>query len=301
VVRKKLIVAVVVLLVPVLLACGLVGAGQTLASFRGGGQVGLISIEGAIVSSSGSGFALGGEASDRRVIAELEAAEADRNISAILLYINSPGGSVVASDEIYRALTRMEKPVVAYAGEMAASGGYYVACGADRIVAHPSSIVGSIGVISQVILLEELLDDLGVDIETIKSGDAKDMGSPVRPLTEEERAFLQAIVDQSYQLFVDVIVESRGLSREEVLAVADGRVLSGHDALELGLVDELGGLREAVLAAGELAGISGEPEVVSIGQPPSFLEILLSALWEGNPLEALRPDRGPSLEYRALR
>ncbi|MGI6206929.1 MAG: S49 family peptidase, partial [Anaerolineae bacterium] len=180
--RKKLIVAVVVLLVPVLLACGLVGAGQTLASFRGGGQVGLISIEGAIVSSSGSGFALGGEASDRRVIAELEAAEADRNISAILLYINSPGGSVVASDEIYRALTRMEKPVVAYAGEMAASGGYYVACGADRIVAHPSSIVGSIGVISQVILLEELLDDLGVDIETIKSGDAKDMGSPVRPL-----------------------------------------------------------------------------------------------------------------------
>jgi protease-4 len=301
VVRKKLIVAVVVLLVPVLLACGLVGAGQTLASFRGGGQVGLISIEGAIVSSSGSGFALGGEASDRRVIAELEAAEADRNISAILLYINSPGGSVVASDEIYRALTRMEKPVVAYAGEMAASGGYYVACGADRIVAHPSSIVGSIGVISQVILLEELLDDLGVDIETIKSGDAKDMGSPVRPLTEEERAFLQAIVDQSYQLFVDVIVESRGLSREEVLAVADGRVLSGQDALELGLVDELGGLREAVLAAGELAGISGEPEVVSIGQPPSFLEILLSALWEGNPLEALRPDRGPSLEYRALR
>lgn len=300
-VRKKLIVAVVVLLVPVLLACGLVGAGQTLASFRGGGQVGLISIEGAIVSSSGSGFALGGEASDRRVIAELEAAEADRNISAILLYINSPGGSVVASDEIYRALTRMEKPVVAYAGEMAASGGYYVACGADRIVAHPSSIVGSIGVISQVILLEELLDDLGVDIETIKSGDAKDMGSPVRPLTEEERAFLQAIVDQSYQLFVDVIVESRGLSREEVLAVADGRVLSGQDALELGLVDELGGLREAVLAAGELAGISGEPEVVSIGQPPSFLEILLSALWEGNPLEALRPDRGPSLEYRALR
>ena len=121
---------------------------------------------------------------------------------------------------------------MAYAGEMAASGGYYVACGADRIVAHPSSIVGSIGVISQVILLEELLDDLGVDIETIKSGDAKDMGSPVRPLTEEERTFLQAIVDQSYQLFVDVSREPCLRAKKSWLQPTGGP--GGQDALERG-------------------------------------------------------------------
>lgn len=299
-VKRKLVIALVMLLALFLLSCGFVGAGPDLSGLVSGAKVGVISLEGSIVSASGPRRPLSGEVADRRVIQDLEAADADGRIAAILLYINSPGGSVVASDEIYRALRRVEKPVVAYAGEMAASGGYYVACGADRIVAHPSSIVGSIGVISRVVLLQELLDKLGVELQVIKSGDVKDMGDPSRPLTEEERALLQAIVDESYQAFVDVVAESRDMPREEVLAIADGRLLSGQQALQLGLVDEVGGMREAVLAAAELAGISGEPQVVNLGQPASLLEALLSSILGNNSLRAASPEAGASLEYRLL-
>lgn len=289
--------ALVVLLV---LGCGVVSTAPRLASLMAGGRVGIVRVEGSIVSGAGGGWATGAQAADRRVIADLERADADGKIAAIVLYVNSPGGGVVASDEIYRAVTRMEKPVVAYAGEMAASGGYYVACGADLIVAHPASITGSIGVISRVVLLQELMDKLGVEFQTIKSGDVKDMGDPSRPLTEEERALLQAIVDETYQSFVDVVAESRGIPREEVLAIADGRLLSGAQALRLGLVDQLGGLQEAIQAAAELAGIRGEPQVVEVGRPPTLLEAFLSAVWQGNPLQTLDLGQGAGLEYRYL-
>ncbi len=260
----------------------------------------MVRIEGEIVSGTGGGVSLQGSASDRQIIAELEAADGDAGIAAVLLYINSPGGSVVASDEIYRAVTRMSKPVVAYFGEMAASGGYYVACGADLIVAHPASVTGSIGVISTVVLAEDLLDKLGVDIQVIKSADAKDMGSLSRPLTDEERGYLQAIVDEAYQGFVDVVVEGRGLSREAVLAVADGRVVSGAEAMRLGLADSVGDMRDGTRAAAELAGIRGEPRVVEMGQAPSLLQLLLSSTANINPVEQVRSLAGPGLQYRYL-
>ncbi len=188
---------------------------------------------------------------------------ADDSVKAVLLVINSPGGSVVASEEIYQQIQELKqiKPVVANFGEVAASGGYYLACAADKIVASPATLTGSIGVIMFSPNLSGLYEKLGVEIATYKSGKFKDIGSPNRAETEQEQALLQEIIDDSYQLFVDRIVAGRALDRDQVLALADGRIYSGVQAQENGLVDELGGFNQAVLATVALANLS-EPTVV---------------------------------------
>jgi len=233
----------------------------------------------------------------------LDQAAQDSNVRAVVLRVNSPGGGVVASNEIYQALLGFDKPVVVSMGDVAASGGYYISCAAEYIVANPDTLAGSIGVISQFTNLEGLLDKIGVDVLVITSGPAKDMGSPFREMTPEEQAIWEEIITQAYEGFVEVVAEGRDLPLDEVRELADGRVYSGRQALELGLVDELGLLERAIEKAAELGGIEGTPQVIELKPPPTLYDLLLGVEVEGSlpsVEELLGQGAVPSLEYRYI-
>ena len=201
----------------------------------------------------------------------------DSSIKAIVIRIDSPGGSVAPVQEIYSELQKIDKPIVASMGGTAASGGYYVACAADTIMANPGTLTGSIGVIMQFTQLQGLYDKIGLDHQVIKSGEFKDTGSPFRGLTEKEQAVLQATVDDVYNQFVDTILEARNslLNRSEIVELADGRIFSGQQALDSKLLDQLGNLPDAIELAAELANIDGKPKVVRKEKKTSLLEQLL--------------------------
>jgi len=200
--------------------------------------------------------------SSQALVETLRRADKDPQVKAILLYIDSPGGDIVASDEVYKALKGLKKPVVAYLGEVATSGAYYIACGADKIVAHPASLTGSIGVIVEMPNVQKLMEKLGVEVVVIKSGPHKDEGSFYRGLTEEERAYWQALVERVHQMFIEVVAKERGLPEEKVKSIADGRIFLGEEAFKLGLVDKLGNFDDALKLAGELGGIKGQPRLI---------------------------------------
>ncbi len=212
--------------------------------FSSGQGVGIIELKGVITSSE-------------KTIANLNDFKKKDNIKAIVVRIDSPGGAVGASQEVFRELRRVnrEKPVVASMGSVAASGGYYAAIGAEKIVASPGTLTGSMGVILKFANLEEIFKKIGYKTETIKSGEFKDMGSPSRSLTKAERDMLQRLLDNVHDQFIRDIAESRKLAEEDVRQVADGRIFSGEQALELGLIDELGNLTDAVRLAAELGGL----------------------------------------------
>ncbi len=266
-----------------------------------GRTVAVIPVHGVITSGRGGGFAADTIAYADRVVADIEAAEADPRIRAIVLEVNSPGGSVAASAQIYRALREVTKPTVTSMGEVAASGGYYIACATQRIVVLPETLTGSIGVRWEFTNAEELLDTLGIEVEVIKSGPHKDQGGWHRDLTDEERAIYQRIVDEAYADFVRVVSEGREMPEERVRELADGRVYSGQQALELGLADAQGDTDAAVALAAEMAGIAGEPKVRRFERPANPL------LWGvatrlGRPEEALlieelRANRTPQPMY----
>ncbi len=201
----------------------------------------------------------------------------DPSIKAIVVRIDTPGGSVAPVQEIHSELQKIDKPIVASMGGTAASGGYYVACAADTIMANPGTLTGSIGVIMQFTRLKGLYDKIGLEHQVIKSGEFKDTGSPFRQLTEKEQAVLQATVDDVYNQFVDTIFEARKshLSRPEILELADGRIFSGQQALNSKLLDRLGNLPEAIKHAAELADIDGKPKVIRKEKKQSLLEQLL--------------------------
>lgn len=218
-----------------------------------GERIGLVEIEGVILDS-------------KHAVEQLERFENDGSINAVVLRINSPGGGVAASQEIYEAAKRLRhrnKFVIASMGSVAASGGYYIACAADSIMANPGTTTGSIGVISEMINLTELLNKIGVRFEVIKSGKYKDSGSPFRSMNEEDRKYFQGYVDDAYQQFVGVVAEARRMEKTKVLQYADGRVFTGQQALAFGLVDRLGTYQDALALAAEAAGIEGRPHVVS--------------------------------------
>lgn len=187
----------------------------------------------------------------------LARAERDRAVRAIVLRVDSPGGEIAPCQEILWEIERVGEalPIVVSMGGTAASGGYYISTRADSIVALPTTVTGSIGVISQVVNIEGLLDKLGIQIDTFKGGKYKDMYSGYRKLTSEEEQIVQGMIDEYYEHFVSVVAEGRGLSPEAVRALATGQVYSGTEAHGLGLVDELGGLERAIDLAAELAGI----------------------------------------------
>jgi len=189
----------------------------------------------------------------------------DKSIKAIVIRIDSPGGGVGPSQEISREVQRtllQDKKVIASLGAVAASGGYYIASAASGIVANPGTITGSIGVIMGFTDIQGLLQKIGVTPVVIKSGEYKDIGSPVRTMTDSERTLLQMFSDQVHRQFITAIAEGRHLEYEKVASVADGRILTGENAHELGLVDRLGNLEDAIAWAGEMGGITGKVSAV---------------------------------------
>ena len=184
------------------------------------------------------------------------------DVKAIVLRVNSPGGAVAPSQEIYEKVKTisLEKPVVTSVGSLAASGGFYAAVGSNKIVANRGSILGSIGVIVEYPVAVKLLDKIGLRFETITSGAAKDIGSPTREVTREDREALESVVNNLHQQFVDAVSSGRSLDRDFVLSIADGRVFTGEQSYELGLVDTLGTLDDAVSLAGHLASLEEIPE-----------------------------------------
>ncbi len=201
----------------------------------------------------------------------------DPNVKAIILRINTPGGSVAPVQEIFSELRKLEKPIVASMGSTAASGGYYIACAADTIVANPGTLTGSIGVIMQFTKIKGLYEKVGLEHQVIKSGKFKDSGSMFRDLSEDDIAVLQETVDDVYNQFVDAISESREdiLTREQIVSLADGRIFSGRQALEHKLIDKLGNLQDAIIVAGELGNIEGKPKVLRKERRTSLLEQLI--------------------------
>jgi len=214
-------------------------------------KIGVIPVEGTISSS-------------QTVTSQLVEFRKDAGIKAIVLKVNSPGGAIAPSQEIYREIEKTipVKKVVVSMGTVAASGGYYIAAAANKIVANPGTITGSIGVIMEFVRVEDLLTKIGVDLEIMKSGEFKDIGSPDRKLTQREREILNAMIMDMQNQFVEAIVRGRGLSLEEVQRIADGRIFSGARARELGLVDVLGNFQDAIEITKELAGIKGDVTLV---------------------------------------
>jgi protease-4 len=202
---------------------------------------------------------------DEGLVRDLDRYREDPSVAAVVIRINSPGGVVAPTQEIFAAVERVRaagKPVVASLGAVAASGGYYVAVAADRVFASPGTLTGSIGVVMQLANLEGLLKKVGVEYVVVKSGEYKDIASFARSMSPEERRVLQALLDDVYAQFVTAVAERRGLDRETVLRIGDGRLYSGRQALAVKLVDQLGGLNDAVEAAAKLAGLPAKPRVV---------------------------------------
>jgi len=280
--KRKVIAGVVLGAVALSLVLALIvkpGNMRTAGTGAGGQQVGVIYIEGAIYSGQSSGL-LGSPGSAESITASLRQAARDPQLKAVVLRLNSPGGTAAAAQEISAEVQRLKeagKKVVASMGDTAASGAYWIAAGADRIVANPGTMTGSIGVIMELVNTEGLYDKLGLDTETFKSGPYKDMGSPSRPVTPAERTIFQSMIDDIYSQFVDVVARGRNMEVEAVQALADGRVFTGRQAKELGLVDRMGGLHDAVLLAGELAGISGEPQPVELGPKSIWQEFFITS------------------------
>jgi protease-4 len=198
------------------------------------------------------------------IIEQMIAFRNDRQIKAIILRIDSPGGGVGPSQEIYSETRRTSrtKKVVASLGSVAASGGYYVASAADSIVANPGTLTGSIGVLMEFVRVEELLKKIGVEMQVIKSGEFKDIGSPNRKMTHKEKEMLLTLLEDIRNQFVTAVSQGRNMPEEAVLALADGRIFSGRQAKDLGLVDSLGNFRDAVSVAKRLAHIKGEVKLV---------------------------------------
>ncbi|GBL39542.1 putative signal peptide peptidase SppA [Nitrospirota bacterium] len=237
--------------------------------FSVGDRVGVIRIEGVILDAQAT-------------ISELKRFAENPSVKAIVLRIDSPGGGVVPSQEIHDAVQRVRskhnKAVITSMGTVAASGGYYIAVATDRIMANSGTLTGSIGVIMEMANVEGLLKKIGVEGIVIKSGRYKDVGSPLRKMSDEERALLQSVMDDVHQQFIEAVAEGRGLDRAVVEALADGRIFTGRQAKASKLVDELGDLDDAIQLAADVAGIEGEPKVIEPRRRFSIRELIESRL-----------------------
>lgn len=244
--------------------CGLLISGDnTLSS---GDKVAVLKVEDVILD-------------DQTYLDSITAIKNDSQIKAVVLRIESPGGAVGPSQELYSELKQLreKKPVVASIGNVGASGGYYIACAAEKIYANPGSITGSIGVVAQFVSYEKLLAWAMVDVEVIKSGEFKDIGSPFREMTDADRQYIQELIDNVYTQFKDAVGESRGLDAAQMDKVAEGKIYTGAQARELGLVDELGTINDAVDYVAESVGITGEPSLVYYPKKKSQLMELLQS------------------------
>ena len=229
-------------------------------------KVGIVEITGPIISS-------------KKIIEDLNQLEQKEDIASIVIRIDSPGGSVAPTEEIYEKINKVKKtkPVIASVGNVAASGGYYIAVAADSIFANKGSILGSIGVIISYPIFKDLFDKVGIDIETIKSGNLKDSGSFSRNPTPQDKIFFEKLILNMYNQFIDVVVKERMIERNNVLSLADGRVFTGLTSMKLGLIDELGTFESAIEIAAEMGGISGKPQIFQNNKKSNIVKDFLSS------------------------
>lgn len=261
---KNLLAALGAVFMVVLLLSLIIALTRESSSIGFGDKVAVVDIEGVITDSI--------------EINEQIAALAKRDdVKVVVLRINSPGGGVAPSQEIYREVSKLRdiKKVVVSMGAVAASGGYYIAAAADWIVANPGTITGSIGVIMEFVNIEGLFDKLGLKGNVIKSGKFKDVGSPLRDMEKEEREMLQGLIDDVHRQFVEAVAAGRSMELSEISKIADGRIILGEKALEIGLVDSLGNLSDAIDLAAELVGIEGEPTVIYPSRKSGVFDDLL--------------------------
>ena len=280
---RRLTVVIATLLVFVAVAALFLAAGSWRRGSNGTGifgpRVAIVELEGLIAETDD-------------LVRDLRQHRENPNVKAVVIRINSPGGVVGPTQEVYDQLVRLRKagkPVVASLGAVAASGGYYIAVGADQIYANPGSLTGSIGVIMQMANVDALMKKVGVDYVVVKAGQFKDIGNISRPMTPEERRVLQTLLDDVHGQFIDAVAAGRKLPREQVVQFADGRVFSGSQALTLKMVDALGGLEDAVNAAGKLAGIQGTPAVERPRRKFSLIDFVRNELGVPSPAALLRP------------
>jgi protease-4 len=251
------------------------------------------------ISRSESGWACFLPGADR-VTSELRKISKIPTIKAVVLRINSPGGSIGAVQEIYEEVNRLRekgKKVVVSMGDVGASGGYYIACAADKIVANPGTVTGSIGVLMSIGNMQGLFRKIGIKVEVIKRGKHKDIGSLSREMTQEEKKLLQGLIDDAYEQFLQAVIKGRNLERSEAEKIAQGQVFTGRQAKVLGLIDEIGNFQDAVRLAGKLAGIPGEPKVIELPKPFPRIFDIISSRFKPNTLEDLMNGNSPRLEY----
>jgi len=267
-------------------------------------KIAIIEVEGMISNAKSGGLLQATENSLSLFTQEMDKAAKDPAVKAVVLRVNSPGGTVTASDIMYETVMRFKqethKPVVASMQDVAASGAYYVSCAADKIVAHPTSIVGSIGVIFQTFSIEGTLNKIGATTDAVKSGPMKDMGSPFKPLDPDARLIMQGMVNEYYKRFVGVVTSHRTIKEDMLKTATDGRVFSGTRAAEIGLVDRTGLLNDAIDEAKKLAGANDAKAIIyhrpygyggsiyaqGAIQPPTASVMELKLPGVGNPIPA---------------
>jgi protease-4 len=251
----------------------------------GGAKVAVVEVAGVIGVGAERGL------DSETIVRTLAKYRDDPSVRAVVLRIDSPGGVVAPTQEIFTAVRRLreaKKPVVASLGAVAASGGYYVAVSADRIFASPGTLTGSIGVVMQLANVEGLLKKVGVEYVVVKAGAYKDVGNFARPMTSEERRILQSLLDDVYDQFIGAVAEGRGLAPQAVRAFAEGRIYSGRQAHGLKMVDDLGGLDDAIEAAAKMAGLPARPKVLYPRRKFSLLDLLRND-WSLGPVSRVLP------------
>jgi len=259
-----------VLLAAIVIAIALTVSPDEAADFSFSDRIQVVDIDGELLQST-------------PILEQLKRYEDSNSVKAILLNIDSPGGGVAVSQEIYAELRRLrekkDKTIVAYLSSTGASGAYYVACAANKIVANPGTIVGSIGVIAEWVSYAELLEWAKLKDIVFKTGEFKDTGSPTRPLTDNEKKYFQGLIDDMYVQFLEAVSSGRKLDLQEVRSMADGRVFTGRDAKERKLIDEIGNFQDAVDLTAKLSGISGKPRLLRLNRPRvTLLDVLTTDL-----------------------
>ncbi len=248
-------------------------------SGKGKGKIAVVELNFTIFSSEG-------------IVKQFKKYSEDKSIKAILLRVNTPGGGVAASQEIYEIIRKTRdggKPVIVSIASLGASGGYYAACGGSTIIADEGSLVGSIGVIIQLVNYKELADKIGVKSMTITSGELKDAGNPFNDFSEKDRTYFQEIVDDTYQQFIEVVARERKIDTAKLKEYATGRVFTGRQALKIGLIDSIGTYEDAVKIAADMAGIEGEPTIVKEKNKTTLFERILDT-FSNNELRSIKEE-----------
>jgi protease-4 len=253
--------------------------------FAFGDKIAIVEIKGVITQSSG-------------IIEEINQYQEDEGVKAIILRIDSPGGGVGPAQEIYREILRVKskKKVVTSMGSVAASGGYYIACASDLIIANPGTITGSIGVLMEFTNIEELFKKIGIKGVVLKSGEHKDIGSPFREMTPEEKKIVQGVIDNVHQQFIQAVAKGRKMDQAKVMQIADGRILTGEQAKQIGLVDQIGNLQDTIDIVAKMVGIEGKPNILYPKRRFSLWELLVRETTSAI-LDTLN-EKGFELNYR---